>query len=293
MGFHISYGMALKATGWWVFLPALGVFLFAILSYIYAKKHPPARQRGQMTVLLTVIGIFLVGFGFLLPLSEAGTGWSLHHGTVQIETGFGTRMFPAKTLHSVWVSRSGPYALSVRTNGTSARYYHTGYYTLRNGKSALVFEYGQHPVLALFSPSGMGLLSTPGIRRLPRALASRTYNVNYPTPMPSRSSTGLDAAILMLVITLGIQAAMSLYYAPRLPEMVATHFGLSGKPSGYSSKRMTLWMGPILSFVFGWAGILMTLGNPGSLASAAPFLLMEVLIIVVFWWVFRLNISRP
>ncbi len=49
------------------------------------------------------------------------------------------------------------------------------------------------------------------------------------------------AAYTLIVILILVSIGQSLYYWPRLPDQVASHFGVNGKPDGFSSKTTYTW----------------------------------------------------
>ena len=155
----------------------------------------------------------------------------------------------------------------------------------------MVFEYGHGPILAVAGSSHVILLSSPGIKSLPGALHKAAANFVNASAMPvSPPPYGLDLSIGMGILSVIIQGAMSRHFASRLPKQVAIHFGLSGQPNGYSSKKVALWLGPSISFGLGVLGILVSLPAASNIATAGIFAAMECVMVLVFWWMFRMNV---
>lgn len=67
--------------------------------------------------------------------------------------------------------------------------------------------------------------------------------------------------LFALVLLLGIAAFQVAYYAPRLPDTVASHFGPGGEPDGWSSKT---------GFLVGYGGVVAL--------TTAPFLVLPWLL---------------
>ncbi|PSR29545.1 MAG: hypothetical protein C7B47_02165 [Sulfobacillus thermosulfidooxidans] len=290
MGFHLTYLEALRVLGLWIFMPAMAILVVAGISAIYQKRQTLSHKKFKsITGFLLVLEMVMVVFGLLLPLSSQGTGWSLQTGILTVDTGLGTLRVAARDVHTQWVTHQSAYALEQRTLGTSAGSYHAGEFVLQNGRSAWVFEYGDYPVLAIFSPKYTILLSSPGITKLPHALKTSNDKALESAQTNTTWPYGMIASIVGVILALAIQLFISKHYAPYLPQRVATHFGLSGQPNGYSSKKVALWLGPIFSLVLGIPLILISALDPSNVALIAPFFLIELILALSFWWMFHMN----
>ena len=74
---------------------------------------------------------------------------------------------------------------------------------------------------------------------------------------------------LMLVITscvILLQTVVGVILWDRLPEQIATHFGLNGQPDGYSSRAFTVFGMPLILLALHWI-CLLTSGKDGRMYS--------------------------
>ena len=74
---------------------------------------------------------------------------------------------------------------------------------------------------------------------------------------------------LLLVITscvILLQTAVGVILWDRLPEQIATHFGLDGQPDGYSSRAFTVFGMPLILLALHWI-CLLTGGKTGQMYS--------------------------
>ena len=74
---------------------------------------------------------------------------------------------------------------------------------------------------------------------------------------------------LLLVITSGVillQTVVGVILWDRLPERIATHFGLNGQPDGYSSRAFTVFGMPLILLTLHWVSLL-TGGKDGKIYS--------------------------
>jgi uncharacterized membrane protein len=97
---------------------------------------------------------------------------------------------------------------------------------------------------------------------------------------------------VLIVFTL-IQIGLSRHYAPMLPDQVATNFGLRGQPTGYSSRRAALWMGPSLAVFIGLLGLVIADLRPHQLTAAIPIFVAQLMVLVVMLWIYRKNLQAP
>ncbi|PSR33807.1 MAG: hypothetical protein C7B46_08135 [Sulfobacillus benefaciens] len=293
MGFHLTLWDAIRVLGIAVFIPGLLVWVVALASYFFLRRqdHKKSRPAG-VTSMLLVIGLATLFFGFFLGASNAGTGWSLNHGMLSVNTGFGSIEVPAVKARTRWVLPSGAYGLAVRVDGTSTGDFQAGHFRLNNGQSASVFEWGHYPVLAVYGSRNLILLSSPGISELPAAL--KIEAIQFPHPhvanVPS-SDVGLYFSIFVGIIVVALQIAMSRYFAPRLPEKVATQVGLTGTLGGYAPKTLALGLGPSFATLLGVVTIMVSLGTPSSLTLPLSFVVIQSILLFAFWWLFRMNLS--
>lgn len=75
---------------------------------------------------------------------------------------------------------------------------------------------------------------------------------------------------LLLVITscvILLQTAVGVILWDRLPEQIATHFGLNGQPDGYSSRAFTVFGMPLILLALHWV-CLLTSGKDGKVYSS-------------------------
>ena len=283
----------MNVLGVWIYIPALVVFGLALASYAYAKKksEKPAPRFG-VAVILALVGVLALVFPSVVALSLKNTGWSLNRGILSVNTGSGTLNVFTRNIHTKWVSPTGPWGLAERLNGTGAREYHAGHFLLNNNHNAMVFEYGHGPILAVFGSSQVILLSSPGIKSLPRALVSQAHNPVTPASLPrSEPLYGLYCSIGIGVVAVTMQGLMSRHFSARLPQRVAIHFGFSGQPNGYGSKKTSLWLGPGTSLALGILGVVVNLPGTSNLAVAGIFAFIELVMLLVFWWMFRMNLN--
>ncbi|WP_053959969.1 DUF1648 domain-containing protein [Sulfobacillus thermosulfidooxidans] len=291
MNFRLTYAEALRVTGPWIFLPALIIFAMAAISAILYWRHGSSYKNAKsITVFLVVFGLVMVIFGLSLSLSTQGTGWSLQRGILTVDTGVGTVKVAASDVHTLWVNHHGSYALEERIIGTSTGSYHAGRFVLANGRSAWVFEYGDFPVLVILSPTETILLSSPGISKLPYALKTTNHIPLTAVAIQPSNPYGMILIIMVMIVAVAIQLLISRHYAPYLPERVATHFGLNGQPNGYASKRVALWLGPLISVIVAIPLLMISVLQP-SFGSPliTPFSLTELVLVLIFWWMFHMN----
>ena len=74
---------------------------------------------------------------------------------------------------------------------------------------------------------------------------------------------------LMLVITscvILLQTAVGVILWDRLPEQIATHFGLNGQPDGYSSRAFTVFGMPLVLLALHWLCLMLD-GKDGKIYS--------------------------
>ena len=294
VGFHIGYSQAMNVLGMWIYIPALVVLGLALASYAYAKKksEKPTPRFG-VAAILALVGVLALAFPSLVALSLKDTGWSLNRGILSVNTGSGTFNLVARNIHTKWVSSTGPWGLSERLNGTGAREYYAGHFLLNNNHRAMVFEYGHGPILAVFGSSHqIILLSSPGIKSLPGALVSQAQNSVTPASLPrSEPLYGLYFSIGIGVAAVTMQGLMSRHFSSRLPQRVAIHFGFSGQPNGYGSKKTSLWLGPGISLALGILGVVLNLPGTSNPGAAGIFAFIELVMLLVFWWMFRMNLN--
>ncbi len=162
-GFHVSF--------WTVFLqsaPYASIGPVIILLLLVFRRTGSRGARGRY--LLWGLFVLLVAFLFVLPLHQAGSGWTYSRGKVTVKTGFGAVELSSNTVHAQWVTHKLGYQLAARTDGISTAHLKAGHYTLKNGQSAHIFEYQPgkqiNPVLALSSNKTLVLISSPKVKEL-------------------------------------------------------------------------------------------------------------------------------
>lgn len=293
VGFRLTLWDAISALGIGVFIPGFLVLAVALATHPILRRQDKTQFRASgITPMLIVIGLAVMVFGFFLGASNAGTGWSLNQGMLSVNTGSGSAQVPAAQTRTQWVLPSGSYGLAVREDGTSSGNFRTGHFRLNNGQSALVFEWGNHRILAVFAPGHLILLSSPGISQLPATLKIEAARFPHPHATTIRSSyDGVYFSIAAGILMVALQIAMSRYFAPRLPEKVATQVGLTGTLGGYAPKMLALSLGPGLATLLGAVIVVVSSTSPSSLTLPLSFVVIQLMLLFAFWWLFRINLS--
>ncbi len=293
LSYHVNYFQVLTDTGFYLFLPSLVLLALLVVSWIV---HRVRHQKNQgMLVLLAILTGLTVAFSLALPVGTQGAGWTLNGRTLTVKAGSATTTVHITQAKVRWVSKTGGYALKSKITGTSAGPLNTGTFSLKGGQHAQVFEYGNHPLLAVQSGKTLVLLSSPKIQELKRAAAHPALAAPSPVAphhaaLPKSLSAANIGMAALIVFTL-IQMGLSRHYAPRLPDQVATNFGLSGQATGYTSRRAALWMGPSLAVFIGLLGLVIADLSPHQLSSVIPILIAQVMVLAIMLWIYRKNLT--
>jgi uncharacterized membrane protein len=82
-------------------------------------------------------------------------------------------------------------------------------------------------------------------------------SVNSPVPQPIEPQGEFRTAHLVILLLLSVLAWQTFHYYPLLPEYVASHFGVDGRPNGFQSRAVFfgLMWGIVLLMVFAFVGI--------------------------------------
>ncbi|QSO55327.1 DUF1648 domain-containing protein [Alicyclobacillus curvatus] len=117
-----------------------------------------------------------------------------------------------------------------------------------------------------------------------------------PRTGPLPISTGVEpqnviVALLVAFISVAVQVWLSVRFLPLLPAMVSSHWNFKGEVDGHMSKRVMVWIGPILAAVFGAISVGLAF-TPSSLFLQVPFWLVQALFIYVTWWMYQRNLHR-
>jgi hypothetical protein len=270
------------------------VLVAALPSFLTARA-----PRSRLRIPLAGVLVLMLAIMFLLPLGQAGAGWSYSRGQISINTGFGQIQMAARRTGARWVTHNPAYQLAVRTGGTSTSHLKTGHFRLSDGRPADVFEYQpgnrSNPVLALTSHHVLVLLASPGVKRLERDLHRTAGSPNptgYLPPHAPAFPWGVLAAAAAAITALAAHAVMARRFAPQLPDQVYVHFGLSGKPNRAVSRRTVLFIGPVISLTMGIVGMGAAASAPGILNAAIFVLPAQLLMIWVSYGIYRVNIRR-
>jgi uncharacterized membrane protein len=99
--------------------------------------------------------------------------------------------------------------------------------------------------------------------------------------------------VLVGAVCVAAQVILSVAYAPRMPERMATHFDLAGRPNGWMARRIALLMGPLIAAA---VAVLLAVapgirrpGGPGAHLLAAPAVLVQAVLLAAFWWMYGRN----
>ena len=140
------------------------------------------------------------------------------------------------------------------------------------------------------------LLSSPNIDVLKSAIDDARSNRPFPPRTGPElgfssgvSPVGPIAAIVVAIAGFAVQLAMRRRYSSRLPERMASHWNFQGDVDGWMSKRIVMWLGPVMAVVFGALSVVIAL-VPSSILLQVPFWLLQVLFIVIIRWMYRRNL---
>ena len=276
----VNYGI------WIVLATALLFLLIGILTFVRSR----GRYRQLMVAMATFgCAAFLALAGWFV-VGGTNAGWTLSGSSLTVKTGFGSAVIPVGSATAMWINaKTGPYTPVLRTDGTSTGQYDAGHFRLRNHDDALVFRYGQHPWLLIETKSERVLLSTPDITQLASHFtlvssdSSRLPEVLQPH---SHRIIRLLLAATVALIAFGLHWRVGRWFAPRLPDRLATHFGIDGKPNGWMKKRTALRFGPWISLLLGIFSVGLALD---AWSVIAIFGAVQLLMLLVMIWVYRFN----
>ncbi len=290
-GFHISYWAVFWELAPYLAIPA-GLVLLLFAGTWVSRRSP----RNAVRYLLLGVLALLVAFAFMLPLGQAGAGWTYASGEVRVNTGYGSAAFTAGRVNVRWVTHLPGYHLASRTDGTSTAHLQAGHFTLNNGLSANVFEYHSgrtlHPVLALSSNQALVLVSSPSVARLMAELqAGPAASGGTPVPQAVPVPVAVWMAIAIGILGVGVQAGMAAHYRRRLPATMAVHFGLSGKPDQTAQTSRALFMGPAIGLGVGLVGLVIALGAPANWTGVLFILPVQAFMVLAMYWMYRMNLQ--
>ncbi len=101
----------------------------------------------------------------------------------------------------------------------------------------------------------------------------------------------MQSAVYVLGAGVLAEIAVSAAFARRLGDKVATRFGLDGKPYGYMSKGVAMWMGPVASVIVGIIILLPGGRNLGRAHLWISMAILQVLLAGVMGWLFQRNLN--
>lgn len=99
----------------------------------------------------------------------------------------------------------------------------------------------------------------------------------------------MQVAIYVMAAGILAEVVLSVGFSGRLGDKVATRFGLDGKPYGFMSKRVAMWMGPVAALI---VGIILLLPGGRNLGRSQPWISMaviQVLLLGMMGWLFQKN----
>ncbi|KPV42413.1 DUF1648 domain-containing protein [Alicyclobacillus ferrooxydans] len=318
-GFHVTFVQALHDSAG-ALVPGVMGILFIVGGIVAWRLSKPS-FRGMLGGTTTAVGLVMILLSLWVPWSVHGTGWSLENGVLSVNSGFGNVTWPIDGIEATYVTNDSGYQPVLRTGGYSGSQLHAGHFRLANGDNVLMFEYGSHPVLLLkyvgpaTQSSGAGqsggtgpgnstsqasqpevLLSSPNIGVLKSAIdAARSDRPFPPRTGPKLgfssgvSPVGLIAAIVVAIAGFAVQLDLRRRYYNRLPDRMASHWNFQGDVDGWMSKRIVMWLGPVMAVVFGALSVVIAL-VPSSILLQVPFWLLQFLFIVIIRWMYRRNL---
>jgi hypothetical protein len=295
MGYHLTYGAVLASMGTTVAIVVGVTVLVGALLYLAMRQRSDAGRTGRVHLLWLLVPIVVsVGLLVAIPSSEAGSGWQITSGrTLKVKAWPGEAQAPLGALRAQFVPSSGPWRPTYRSDGyDSASGIQTGWFTLQNGRRALVFMSGRGPRLLVLQGKGLLLvIRSPHMDALYRAVRhAKPANGRLPGGVPAPSGWWMVALIGLAFVL--AQLGLSRHYAPAMPERMATHWGLDGQPDGYMPKRWGLLLPTMVSLVLAVVAVAITAGGvPMGPGLVAP-LLVQVALLPVFVWVYRTNAAR-
>ncbi len=130
-------------------------------------------------LILSILLISQLGFEAIIPitillsimlwstLTNIGDGWKLNNCNLEVRTGSNSRLIAIDSIYVGLVESRSDWLPSLRTSGFSAPGLSTGYFKLRNGKSAIVFKHLYNDkALVLQSNNQYYIFSHPGVENL-------------------------------------------------------------------------------------------------------------------------------
>ena len=177
MSYQIDFAAAVKSmflpidASFLLFLVPLAVILIGAYKAYQSRGTPAFRTNSLATCAVPLI--FVVAL-LLLASHEVGAGWQLKNDVLTIKAPPVTATLELPSTSIALVSSFGAWKPVLRTNGTGAPGLSTGYFTLRNKKTAAVFSY--HPtdqMMVLEDAGKYYVLAYPEIRNLYGLLIQR------------------------------------------------------------------------------------------------------------------------
>lgn len=262
MSYHLTFAQTL-AMNWGIWITAVLGIAGVISALIMWRRYPRARGLNlgrNIAPIVGVVGVLLIALGGWFAYSEAGIGWTLTGATLNLKTGFGDEYLNTSDMSARLVRPTGPYSLSIRTNGVSAGNLQAGHFSLQNGNHALVFRYGNHPWLLIQTANATVLISSPHVNALATAIQAQSTQSGASAPATSGNHSTLSwlriaVSVVLAAAFVAAQMALARRADPRLRDKLVTHWGFDGKPNGWMSKRAALRAFPIISGLMGAIGV--------------------------------------
>lgn len=294
MGFHVGFKLALLAS-WPALIPA-AIGLICGMCGLFIRRKAKVRAKRTVGVVIVVTGLIMMSITLLIPLSLAGTGWTVNEDTLTVRTGFTTVKWPLTSLNSSWVSPDSPYRPVVRTGGYSGGQFRTGRFRLANGANALVFQYGEHPWLLIrHEGANPVLISSPNVTHLEQILAehSGANSAGIGAGEVTRPGQGwaVFVSVMLSILFAFWQWILSKTWQPKMPDRMITHWNFAGQPDGWLSKKIAMWIGIVVSlFLSVLSVVIVAAGAP--ILLLIPFMLLQFLFAFLFRWMYKQNVTE-
>lgn len=121
----------------------------------------------QLVVEAIIPIAILLATMLYVTLSNTGDGWRLDDNNLEIKSGSVLRVITIHSMEVELVEANSSWRPVLRTNGFGAPGLSTGYFTLQNGISAIVFRHlCNDRMLVLLSNNQYYIISHPGIEHL-------------------------------------------------------------------------------------------------------------------------------
>lgn len=176
MSYQLSYLDVLKAV--FLSLDLLDILLMAgvflgipFLTIWGLKAAGEWRRRWWLLPVTIAFPLFIL---LLTSLPQAGSGWRLTDGRLELKAWPVSAMLDLKGTRAALVERSSPWRPVVRTNGYGTAGLTTGWCKLANGRKAVVFRHLRPSRMVVLESEGRYyVLAHPGAEELYRLLLAR------------------------------------------------------------------------------------------------------------------------